>query len=371
MNKSEKPKNKTQQKQLMLVGILGSLALIIIFYQFFLSAAPPPTTEAKTDQNSGPRHKWDDSQSGNPQPVAQVDNKGAKDANLTPALLVLDDKSSHGDGDVNRNLFVYPPPPPPIPLPPPPPPTVTINNITPLSVYAQTKPFDLIVKGEKFSPEMHIYLNGNPSFAPTKFVSENELSATVPQQFFTNAQPLKVEVKQPGAEDKFFSNSITLTVSAPPQPRFTLVGVTAEAGGINPQAILLENENRQTAGIGDKVSNIYKVVNIGSNFIEVEDVTTAIGVRHQVKMKEETGGPSNATATAAAVTQVETAVQSPVVATPQLPKELQDPDKAAEFAKKREEALKRQQQLNQRFGQPGGFTPPKANIPGLAPAPRR
>ena len=52
--------------------------------------------------------------------------------------------------------------------------TISIGNVSPSSVYAQTKPFELVVRGTKLTSEMRIYINGNTAFAPTKFISEND-----------------------------------------------------------------------------------------------------------------------------------------------------------------------------------------------------
>src|SRR5256885_827942 len=275
---------KSRQKQQLLFGIAGALFALILLYQVFKSPTPEPVN--KVSANPHPERLKDADHRNQPQPIEQPGELKVEDTQQVALNLDQLNTKAEGDASVDRNLFAYPPPPPPPPPDPPRPVTVPITAISPSSVYARTKELKLVVRGNNFAPEMRIYLNGSPTFAQTVFTSANELRADVPQQYFATAQQLRVEVKTPGQEEKFFSNPLTLTILEPPLPKFTMLGQMAESGGKNPTAILLDGDKRLVAPIGDNVSGTWKGINIGSNFVEVEEVTTPQGVRHPIKMKE-------------------------------------------------------------------------------------
>jgi hypothetical protein len=378
-----------RNKQHLILAVLGSIMLLVVLFQSYETFWKGPVAVESGTEKSAIKVRPSKSTDPQQQPALQTNI-----AEGTPPILEIDKLSWKGNGDteVIRNPFSYPPPPPPTPEPPPKPPTVPINAVSPSSVYAKTKPFELLVRGANgnFTPEMRVYLNGSPSFGPTKFISANELRVLVPQQLFSSAQQMRVEVKVPSKEVEFFSNPLSLTILEPPSPtpRFNMIGRMSESGDKNPLAVLLEGETRHVLGIDGKLGNTWKVIRIDRNFMVVEDYTTAIGVQHTLRMKEDskTGQatafvpantqayqpaeqPSeNATIEYAAPPPVQTQQASEVTehsattaAIAEQPKD--EPttiemfkQRRDEMMKRRQEFLNRMQQQRQQGGQPGNGT---------------
>lgn len=283
------------QKKLKVLGVLCGVVALILAYQYFIASAPPPITEkanptAKT--NKPIRVRWD-------QVLTEQNSKdkNAKAANYVPVSLDVDALANklNSGSEVGRNLFDYPPPPPPEPVKPPPPPTIVLNSVSPTSVYARTKPFEVVVRGSNFSLDMRLYLNGNPNFAQTILVSNSEIKALVPQSAFERPGRLRFELKVPGQELSFFSKPLEITVLEPEDPNrlFKIIGHFTDPKG-NPATVLAKNGGNQNnpettiAKVDDTIFSKWKVIAINKGTMELEDVVQAKGVRWPVKMKEET-----------------------------------------------------------------------------------
>lgn len=282
------------QKKLKALGILCGVVALILVYQYFIGSAPAPITEkanptAQTDKSK--RVRWD-------QVLTEQNpkDKTANTAGYVPVSLDVDALANklEGGSDVGRNLFDYPPPPIPPPPPPPLPPTIVLNSISPTNVYAKTKPFEVVVRGSNFSLNMRLYLNGNPNFAQTILVSDSEIKALVPANYFDRAGRLRFELKVPGQELSFFSRPLEISVLEPEDPNrlFKIIGHFTDPKG-NPATVLAENGGNQNnpkttiAKVDDTIFNKWKVISINKGTMELEDVVQAKGVRWPVKMKEE------------------------------------------------------------------------------------
>ncbi|MBK7992922.1 MAG: hypothetical protein IPK14_05740 [Blastocatellia bacterium] len=283
------------QKKLKVLGILCGAVVLILAYQYFFAAssiAPnteKATTTAQTDKSK--RVPWN-------QVLTEQNpkDKNASTAGYVPVSLDVDALANklNSGSEVGRNLFDYPPPPPPPPIPPPPPPTIVLNSVSPTSVYAKTKPFEVVVRGSNFSLNMRLYLNGNPNFAQTILVSDSEIKALVPANYFDRAGRLRFELKVPGQEVSFFSKPLEISVLEPEDPNrlFKIIGHFTDPKG-NPATVLAENggnpNNPKTtiAKVDDTIFNKWKVISINKGTMELEDVKQALGVRWPVKMKEE------------------------------------------------------------------------------------
>ncbi|MFY9223390.1 MAG: hypothetical protein WAQ98_12020 [Blastocatellia bacterium] len=282
------------QKKLKALGILCGAVVLILAYQYFIASTPPPITEkanptAQTDKSK--RVRWD-------QVLTEQNSKdkNASTAGYVPVSLDVDALANklNSGSEVGRNLFDYPPPPPPPPIPPPPPPTIVLNSVSPTSVYARTKPFEVVVRGSNFSLNMRLYLNGNPNFAQTILVSDSEIKALVPQSAFERPGRLRFELKVPGQELSFFSRPLEISVLEPEDPNrlFKIIGHFTDPKG-NPATVLAKNGGNQNnpettiAKVDDTIFNKWKVISIDKGTMELEDVVQAKGVRWPVKMKEE------------------------------------------------------------------------------------
>ncbi|KAF0249132.1 MAG: hypothetical protein FD167_1462, partial [bacterium] len=267
---------------------------------------PPLPESAKTQTNSN-RLRWDQLTGSDDGSTPQQQPKAQQVVNReTPNLLDLSslERRANGSESGDRNPFEYPPPPLPPPVKPPPPPTINLNGISTSvkPVYAKTKAFEVVIRGINLSPDMSIYLQGNPRFSKTIFVSDSEIKAMVPESFFTNPGILRFEVKKIGQEINFFSNHLEIEVKPPQDPNtlFKMVGQFTDTDG-SPHAVLSEVSSGETKPIQMvKIKDIvnlknprstdWEVVSINKNTIEVKDVKEAIGVTWSVKMKDDMAG---------------------------------------------------------------------------------
>lgn len=284
--------NLPPEKQKQLLGGAVIVLAVLAGYFLFWPEAEPAAKPTVSENTGKVRVRWDA-----PLPVEKpksTDSKAAPeiDPNQLASIVTGDLTTAVGSANVERNLFIYTPPPIPKPTPAPPPPPITINSVNPNSVYARTQAFDIVVKGNKFTPETKIYLNNTPTFGQTTFVSETELRANIQPQYFSTPGQLRVEVKKPSEETKLYSTVASLNVQAPPEPQFKLVGQMVENKGKQGKAILVVLMESDTstkppviAQKNEQVFSSWKIVNIGPGFIEVEDMTAAKGVKHYVKMK--------------------------------------------------------------------------------------
>ncbi|MEW6730124.1 MAG: hypothetical protein AB1489_02185 [Acidobacteriota bacterium] len=387
MKKLTRETSQPQQKQQLILGLAIAVLAVIVYYNVFWQSAPAAPVVAKTSEPRAPRISASALKNLNAQsntPATQSENT----ASAQPALdLENVPWEQQREVSVDRNIFSYPPPPPPPQEPPPPPPTININSVSPSSVYAQTKPFEMVVRGTKFTSDMRIYLNGSPVFGLTTFVSENELRAPVAQQYFNSAQQMNIEVRTPGNEAKFFSNRLTLSVLQPPAPRFTMVGQISDSNGQNPRAVLIDGNNRFIVSVDERIKGTnFKVVSINNNTMMVEDVVSAIGVKHPVSMKVNANTASNGAAFSQAVYQ-------PVQQIPEQPQVSAEVDQThggsepaeqatgvanpnqqqmEEIIKRREEFIRRRNEILQQRGQGNQAVPNTFGVsPGLIQRPRQ
>lgn len=148
-----------------------------------------------------------------------------------------------------------------------------------------TKSFELTVRGSGFTEENRIYVNGNPLVVKTKFVSSSELKADFPQHLFTSPGQFRIEVKTPGKEEEWFSIPLNLTVLQPPSPNYKMLAYIAEANGANPQALLQDGNKTLTVVVGQRLG-IFTITSITPQTVEFEDIATAVGVKHTIRLPE-------------------------------------------------------------------------------------
>jgi IPT/TIG domain len=280
------------EKKERLLGVLGGVLLILFLYNYLRNNTifPSNNTTTANGKDYSRRIKWQDADRVLQQQAEKAPNAVTSKVDPAYPLLELDGLSFSPDGyGVDRNPFNYPPPPPP-PLPPPAKPVaLPLRGISPTNVFARTKPFELIVQGENFTLADRIYINNAP-FSSTKFINANQLKAQIPSNLFTAAQSLRIEVRRTGQEADFYSNPLTLTVVNPPDPPYTLIGYSSDTNGQNPSALLMQGQEgaNNTERFHVKLNEVvdkWRVVNITPSFIEFEDISAAIGVRHTREMK--------------------------------------------------------------------------------------
>ncbi|NNE67824.1 MAG: hypothetical protein HKN33_14775 [Pyrinomonadaceae bacterium] len=208
-----------------------------------------------------------------------------------------------------RNIFAFWEPGDPTPIPYQPPPTpdlstptpappidyrIFLSFVTPQSTYAGSNSFRLEVNGDKFKPESRVLFNGTP--LPTRYLSEQRLSATVPARLIANAFNAAIMVDTPGTGD--FSRQVPFAVQAPPKPQFEYIGMIARQHYNNDTAYFQEKGARTgdpfSARLNDVVKGRFRVVSISEKEVEFQD--TRLGFKHKLPLlrpKPGQGGTSS------------------------------------------------------------------------------
>jgi hypothetical protein len=194
-----------------------------------------------------------------------------------------------------RNIFVYyerPVPSPtvaiiPTPTPTPVPP-VLLASLSPANAYAKTADFTLEVSGDKFTPQMRIVIDNNE--LPTRYINPQQLSAIVPATVIASPGARQVMVRSIDA--KFYSNSQTLSIAAPPTPNYSYIGIIGTPKYID-TAILQDKSSKDTLNVqrGDLLGGRFRVTSISEKEIVVID--SNLKVKHTLAMTSqgERGNP--------------------------------------------------------------------------------
>lgn len=261
------PNNPNEKKKLIAAAVLGVGAIAVLGYVFFggsskkavsnnpiVKVAPTPTKIVK-DPDSPP----DDSSFY--QPVVYPNA-------VAPA------------SEANRNIFAYyeptPKPPPPINIPTPTPtptPPVIITSLAPSNVYARTADFSLQITGDKFTPAVHITIDGRD--LPTHFVNSQQLVTTVPATLIANPGVRQVIARS--NDGQLYSNAIMLNVTPPPTPNYTYIGIIGKPR-FNDTAVLQDKSSKELVKVqrGDLLGGRFRVSSISEKEIVVFDTTLKI-----------------------------------------------------------------------------------------------
>lgn len=292
---------KSERKKMIAAAALGFVALLTLWYAFFGSTPKATTSQAgagnanRTTQTQ--RTTSSSSTSDGTTPRLTPASLSVDASPLPPSPIPVNDPSPPAVPDAGRNIFAYYIPPPPVqkptPLPPPPTPVpsppVMVSSVSPSNVYARTGDFKLDVMGDKFTPQMRIYIDGRE--LETRYLSQHQLSANVPAAAFAYEGARQIIVRTP--DGTLYSNPATLSVAAPPVPNYTYVGLV---GGprYDDTAILKDKNSKNLINVqrGDTVSGRFRVTSISQR--EVVLVDTNLRVKHTLPLTTEgttPGGP--------------------------------------------------------------------------------
>jgi hypothetical protein len=286
---------KSERKKMIAALALGFVALLTLWYAFF-GSTPKATPQANRNVNGGgpaPRNSPAQTGQSGASVIPARDPIRDEASPLPPSPIVVNDTAPPGVPEASRNIFAYyvppptPPPPTPTPLPPPTPtptPPVMVAAVSPANVYARTADFKLDVSGDKFTPQMRVYIDGRE--VETRYISPQRLSATVPAAVIASEGARQITVRTP--DGTLYSNNATLSVAAPPVPNYTYVGLI---GGqrYNDTAILKDKSSRNLINVqrGDTVSNRFRVTSISQR--EVVLIDTSLRVQHKLPLTTESG----------------------------------------------------------------------------------
>lgn len=294
---------KSERKKMIAAIALGLVALTTLWYAFFSTPSKP--TVVQTGAGNSNRASLSPRQpttagGGGAAPVTRPASFTGDAPLAVPMPIPSGDTAPPAVPDASRNIFAYyvPPPKPvitPTPLPPPtptPPPPVVLSSISPTNVYARTSDFKVDVSGDKFTPQMRIYVDGRE--LETRYLGPQQLSATVPASAIAYEGVRQVVVRTP--DGALFSNSATISVAAPPVPNYTYVGLV---GGprYDDTAILKDKSSRNLVNTqrGDTVGGRFRVTSISQR--EVVLIDTSLRIKHTLPLTKESstpGGPQRA-----------------------------------------------------------------------------
>lgn len=274
--------NPNERKKLILAGLLGIVAILFLWWAFFgfgssskkvtqrPAGQPTPSAITRTVTNKVP-------------PPAPVDVTGDVLDRLRPVNWEDPPVSAP---DPRRNIFVYYEPPVapvaeasiPTPTPTPVPP-VLLANMAPANVYARTGDFTLEITGDKFTPQTRVLIDNIEM--PTRYLGPQQLSAIVSAAVIANPGGRQVMLNSP--DGKFYSNTSTLNVAAPPIPNYTYVGIIGTVKHID-TALLQDKGSKDTLSVqrGDVLGGRFRVTSISEK--ELVLVDTNLKIKHTLPL---------------------------------------------------------------------------------------
>ena len=272
-----------EKKKLIWAAILGLVAIIFLWWTFvgFGSSSSSRTTRAANP-------------SATPRPAGQ--GTGGNGQQASPEAVDLGSirpvefkHSSYDAAEARRNIFsYYVPPPPAVPtpkvevVPTPSPPPLLLASISPSNAYARAPEFKLEAAGDKFTPETRIFIDGRE--LPTKYISPQQLSTTVPATFIANPGPRPVMVRTP--DNRLYSNPMTLGVAAAPIPNYTYVGIIGKVMHVDDVALVQDKGNKSVISVqrGDLLSGRFRVTSISPK--ELVLIDSNLKIQHKLAMTE-------------------------------------------------------------------------------------
>ncbi|HXM49824.1 MAG TPA: hypothetical protein VN956_18425, partial [Pyrinomonadaceae bacterium] len=166
------PNNPNEKKKMIAAAVLGVAAIVVLGYVFFGGSSKKTTTTNSVARSSP-----------TPTRITNVSDNVPDDPSVFQPVVYNGTAAASAEAD--RNIFAYYEPPlPPVKVPyvptptPMPPPPLTVSSLMPSNIYARTGDFSLQITGDKFTPALHITIDGRD--LPTRFISAQQLFTTVP-----------------------------------------------------------------------------------------------------------------------------------------------------------------------------------------------
>jgi len=271
-----------EKKKLISAAVLGVAAIVVLWWAFFGFGGSTPATATRSQPTPSPQR------------AAQLParSNGAEQSAVDDASKfteVIWQTSPYNAPEAKRNIFAYYEPPKPVAVassaPPPtpePPAPILVASVSPSNVYARTADFKVEVAGDKFTPDMRIYVDGRE--LPTAYKNPQQVSATIPASFITNAGARNVIVRTP--DNHLYSNQITINVAEPPTPNFTYIGIISPTNRIADTAVVQDRNNKNVLSVykGDVIGGRFRVTSISDKELVLTDTT--LKIKHTLKMAE-------------------------------------------------------------------------------------
>ena len=272
-----------EKKKLIFAAVLG-LGAILVLYWVLIGFDSRPATKTTTASPTPAR------------PTTNAQRTAAAAVPASPEVLnaarmapIVYLPSSYNAPEAKRNIFAYYEPPkapvvvPSTPTPTPtPPPPVLLASVSPSNVYARTADFKLEAAGDKFTPEMRIFIDGRE--LPTAYKGPQQLSTTIAAAFIAAPGARQVVVRTP--DNRLYSNQLAINVAAPPTPNYTYIGIISPQDRLTDTALLQDRSNKNivSAYRGDVIGGRFRVTSISEKELVVVD--TSLKIKHILPMTE-------------------------------------------------------------------------------------
>lgn len=275
-------KTPAERNKLIIALVTGALAVLALAYNFGLFSGSSGTG------TSGNTNRRRPSRPG----TTQVETEVAEDTDLELLRPVVYNPTTPGAPAVGRNIFTYYTAPVSsmpgpgaatlsVPTPEPTPPLLVTSVSAPGPVYAGTGEFKLQVSGDKFTPLTRVYID-NAQELPTRFISAQQLEATVAPSFISSAGMRQISARTP--DGTLFSNMATLNITPAPTPAYTYVGIIGDRG-YRDKAILKDSKSELiTVQLGDLVGGRFRISAISERAVEFTD--QQLKLKHAVAFSE-------------------------------------------------------------------------------------
>jgi IPT/TIG domain len=276
----------SERKKVIVAAVLGVVAILFLWWAFigFGSSNNQPTQRATNTPSSAQGVRTVSGTQRVQPPAAEV-----KDDLLTQLEPVSYQQSPFSGPEPKRNIFAYYEPPKPAqsantPTPTPTPtPPVMVAAVSPANVYARTSDFTLEVTGDKFSLETRIVVDGRE--LATRYQSPQQLTAVVPASMITTPGQRQVIVRSP--DGKLYSNTLAFSVSAPPTPNYSYIGIIGDKHYSHDIALLQDKGNKELLNVqrGDVLGGRFRVTSISEKELVLTD--TNLKIKHSIAMSSD------------------------------------------------------------------------------------
>lgn len=271
-----------EKKKLIVAAILGLVAIVFLWWILIGFDSGTQTSTARPVPSPAQQRNTQDPSRSNPRVSEDV-------RDLAAYTEINWERPSYNAPEARRNIFAYYEPPPapvavasvPTPTPEPPPP-VLLASVSPSNVYARTGDFKLEVAGDKFSPDMRIFVDGGE--LATSYKSPQQLSTTVAASLIANPGERRVVVRTP--DNRLYSNELPINVAAPPTPNYTYIGIIGTRNYVGDTALVQDRNNRTMVSVlrGDVIGGRFRVTSISEK--ELVLVDTSLKIKHTLAMIE-------------------------------------------------------------------------------------
>ncbi len=180
-----------------------------------------------------------------------------------------------------RNIFKYPPPPERKPEPPPLPPPITLAGLSTQSVFGRTEMTnELVVRANPLPEGAEVFFDGSPAQGQQR-ISQNEIKITLSPEMTRTPRSITIQVKVP-ANPKMYSGNLVFNIVEPPKPDFQYLGYLADAGGLNPGALIKAGSETKQVQQGEDYGR-FRFRKVTAEQIVVDDLQLK-GVTHMVAL---------------------------------------------------------------------------------------